>query len=107
MASDADRDFMELALSLAERGRGSTSPNPMVGAVVVRDGAVFGRGWYERAGGDHAEVAALREAGDKAIGATLYVTMEPCCHFGKTPPCIECTGSTKVTFKILCISKRY
>ncbi len=87
--SDMDRDYMELALSLAERGRGATSPNPMVGAVVVRDGAVVGRGWHERAGGDHAEVGALREAGDKAIGATLYVTMEPCCHFGKTPPCTD------------------
>ncbi len=89
MAADLDREYMELALSLAERGRGSTSPNPLVGAIVVRDGTVVGSGWHERAGSDHAEITALREAGSKAIGATLYVTMEPCCHFGKTPPCTD------------------
>jgi diaminohydroxyphosphoribosylaminopyrimidine deaminase / 5-amino-6-(5-phosphoribosylamino)uracil reductase len=87
MLTDQDRAYMELALSLAEKGRGATSPNPMVGAVVVRDGVIVGKGWHKRAGGDHAEVIALREAGDRARGATLYVTLEPCSHQGKTPPC--------------------
>jgi diaminohydroxyphosphoribosylaminopyrimidine deaminase/5-amino-6-(5-phosphoribosylamino)uracil reductase len=75
------------ALELAERGRGTTYPNPVVGAVVVRDGEVVGEGWHERKGGPHAEVVALDAAGDAARGATLYVTMEPCTHHGRTPPC--------------------
>ena len=83
-----DREFMERALALAERGRGRTSPNPMVGCVVVRDGAVVGEGYHERAGEPHAEVNALRHAGD-VTGATVYVTLEPCCHEGKTPPCVD------------------
>ena len=87
--SDGDRVFMAEALALAERGRGLTSPNPMVGAVVVRDGVVVGRGFHARAGGPHAEVEALREAGGRAQGATLYVTLEPCNHQGKTPPCVD------------------
>lgn len=78
---------LELALELAERGRGTTHPNPVVGAVVVRDGAVVGEGWHERAGEAHAEVIALERAGDRARGATLHVTMEPCSHHGRTPPC--------------------
>jgi diaminohydroxyphosphoribosylaminopyrimidine deaminase/5-amino-6-(5-phosphoribosylamino)uracil reductase len=77
------------ALELAERGRGTTYPNPVVGAVVVRDGAVVGEGWHERKGGPHAEVVALEAAGDRARDATLYVTMEPCAHHGSTPPCAE------------------
>ncbi len=88
----ADRvasSYMERALELAERGRGQTRPNPVVGAVVVRDGEVVGEGWHERAGGPHAEAAALGRAGKRARGATLYVTMEPCCHWGRTPPCTE------------------
>jgi diaminohydroxyphosphoribosylaminopyrimidine deaminase/5-amino-6-(5-phosphoribosylamino)uracil reductase len=79
--------FLEHALELAERGRGATHPNPVVGAVVVRDGEVVGEGWHERKGGPHAEVVALDAAGDRARGATLYVTMEPCTHHGDTPPC--------------------
>jgi diaminohydroxyphosphoribosylaminopyrimidine deaminase/5-amino-6-(5-phosphoribosylamino)uracil reductase len=75
------------ALELAERGRGTTHPNPVVGAVVVKDAAVVGEGWHERKGGPHAEVVALRAAGERARGATLYVTMEPCAHHGDTPPC--------------------
>jgi diaminohydroxyphosphoribosylaminopyrimidine deaminase/5-amino-6-(5-phosphoribosylamino)uracil reductase len=75
------------ALELAERGRGTTHPNPVVGAVVVKDGEVVGEGWHERKGGPHAEVVALRAAGERARGATLYVTMEPCAHHGDTPPC--------------------
>ena len=81
---------MERALALAERGRGTTSPNPMVGAVVVRDdGAVVGQGFHERAGGPHAEVRALDEAGPLARGASLYCTLEPCSHVGRTGPCVE------------------
>jgi diaminohydroxyphosphoribosylaminopyrimidine deaminase / 5-amino-6-(5-phosphoribosylamino)uracil reductase len=75
------------ALELAERGRGTTYPNPVVGAVVVNDGEVVGEGWHERKGGPHAEVVALRAAGPRARGATLYLTMEPCTHHGDTPPC--------------------
>jgi diaminohydroxyphosphoribosylaminopyrimidine deaminase/5-amino-6-(5-phosphoribosylamino)uracil reductase len=80
---------LERALELAERGRGTTHPNPVVGAVVVRDGEVVGEGWHERKGGPHGEVVALDQAGDRAQGATLYVTMEPCTHHGSTPPCTE------------------
>ena len=78
---------MSRALSLAEQGRGLTSPNPMVGAVVVRDGAVVGEGFHAEAGGPHAEIVALAAAGERARGATLYVTLEPCNHHGRTPPC--------------------
>jgi diaminohydroxyphosphoribosylaminopyrimidine deaminase/5-amino-6-(5-phosphoribosylamino)uracil reductase len=79
--------FLERALELAERGRGTTHPNPVVGAVVVAEGEVVGEGWHERKGGAHAEVVALEAAGDRARGATLYVTLEPCRSFGETPPC--------------------
>src|SRR6202162_3122019 len=81
--------MMERAVELAERGRGTTYPNPVVGAVVVSDGEVVGEGWHERKGGPHAEVNALAAAGDRARGSTLYVTMEPCSHQGATPPCTE------------------
>src|SRR5262245_982023 len=81
---------MNRALDLAERGRGTTSPNPMVGAVVVADdGTVVGQGYHERAGGPHAEVRALDEAGRLAKGAVLFCTLEPCCHVGRTGPCVE------------------
>jgi len=80
---------LERALELAERGRGTTHPNPIVGAVVVRDGEVMGEGWHERKGEPHAEVIALDAAGEQARGATLFVTMEPCGHHGSTPPCTE------------------
>ena len=82
-----DERFMQRALALARRGLGKTSPNPVVGAVLVRNGRVVAEGWHKRAGGPHAEVFALRNA--KARGATLYVTMEPCSTWGKTPPCTE------------------
>lgn len=80
---------MRRALELATRGWGQTAPNPMVGAVVVRDGRIVGEGWHARYGGDHAEVAALREAGELARHATVYVTLEPCDHHGRTPPCVD------------------
>ena len=82
-----DTTYMQLALHLAEKGRGWTTPNPMVGAVVIKDGKIVGRGYHERAGGPHAEVNAIDDAGDQARGATIYVTLEPCNHFGRTPPC--------------------
>jgi diaminohydroxyphosphoribosylaminopyrimidine deaminase / 5-amino-6-(5-phosphoribosylamino)uracil reductase len=80
---------LQRALELAERGRATTKPNPVVGAVVVADGEVVGEGWHERKGGPHAEVVALEAAGERARGATLFVTMEPCGHHGSTPPCTE------------------
>ncbi|MDZ4859013.1 MAG: bifunctional diaminohydroxyphosphoribosylaminopyrimidine deaminase/5-amino-6-(5-phosphoribosylamino)uracil reductase RibD [Candidatus Hydrogenedentes bacterium] len=84
---DHDAQFMSRALELAAEGRGRTSPNPMVGCVIVRDGAVIGEGFHERAGEPHAEVNAVRAAGGDIAGATVYVTLEPCFHEGRTPPC--------------------
>jgi diaminohydroxyphosphoribosylaminopyrimidine deaminase/5-amino-6-(5-phosphoribosylamino)uracil reductase len=84
-----DQAFMEMALDLAVKGRGFTSPNPMVGAVVVKDGNVVGSGYHEAVGKAHAEVNAIEDAGNLAKGATLYVTLEPCNHHGRTPPCTE------------------
>jgi diaminohydroxyphosphoribosylaminopyrimidine deaminase / 5-amino-6-(5-phosphoribosylamino)uracil reductase len=81
--------MLERALELAERGRGTTHPNPVVGAVVVRDGEIVGEGWHERKGGPHAETVALEAAGERARGATLYVTLEPCDHRGSQPPCTD------------------
>ncbi len=80
---------LKRALELAERGHGTTYPNPIVGAVVMRDGEVVGEGWHERKRGPHAEVIALEAAGERARGSTLYVTMEPCAHHGSTPPCTD------------------
>lgn len=87
MSNAEDRVWMARALDLAARARGLTSPNPMVGAVIVRDGRVVGEGLHERAGAPHAEAVALSQAGEAARGATLYVTLEPCTHHGRTPPC--------------------
>ncbi len=84
-----DLTYMERALELAEEGRYSVSPNPMVGCVVVRDGRILGEGFHEHAGSDHAEVRALQNCEDGAKGATVYVNLEPCAHFGKTPPCAD------------------
>ncbi len=84
-----DRDFMLQALALARQGEGYTSPNPMVGAVLVKNGEVVGRGYHEAVGGPHAEVNAVADAGSRAHGATLYVTLEPCNHTGRTPPCTQ------------------
>jgi diaminohydroxyphosphoribosylaminopyrimidine deaminase/5-amino-6-(5-phosphoribosylamino)uracil reductase len=92
-----DSDYMARAVALAERGRGRTSPNPMVGAIVVdRDGVIVGRGAHEYAGGPHAEMVALREAGDRARDATLYCTLEPCSHVGRTGPCAPAVADTAV-----------
>jgi diaminohydroxyphosphoribosylaminopyrimidine deaminase / 5-amino-6-(5-phosphoribosylamino)uracil reductase len=85
----ADARFMALALALGRRGLGRTWPNPAVGAVIVKDGVIIGRGWTQPGGRPHAEVEALRRAGDASRGATLYVTLEPCSHHGKTPPCAD------------------
>ncbi len=90
--ADLQRYYMRKALGLARRGYGATSPNPMVGAVLVKRGVVLGQGWHHRAGGPHAEIEALRHAqhrGENTRGATLYVTLEPCCTQGRTPPCTE------------------
>ena len=84
-----DRLMMQRALRLAEQGLYTTDPNPRVGCVVVKDGKVVGEGWHHRAGEPHAEVIALRQAAGRARGAALYVTLEPCCHHGRTPPCSE------------------
>lgn len=89
MSEAADHAFMARALRLAALGLYTTEPNPRVGCVLVRDGAVVGEGWHRRAGGPHAERIALATAGEAARGATAYVTLEPCCHHGKTPPCTD------------------
>jgi len=89
MTLEADQRFMALALTLGRRGLGNAWPNPAVGAVVVREGVVVGRGWTQPGGRPHAEVEALRRAGAAAQGATLYATLEPCSHHGKTPPCVD------------------
>jgi diaminohydroxyphosphoribosylaminopyrimidine deaminase/5-amino-6-(5-phosphoribosylamino)uracil reductase len=89
LSKAADQRFMQLALSLGRRGQGRTWPNPAVGAVVVKDGVIVGRGWTQPGGRPHAEPEALNRAGEAARGATLYVTLEPCSHFGKSPPCAD------------------
>jgi len=95
----SDLPFMRLALRLARRGYGATSPNPMVGAVLVKGGKIIGRGWHRQAGGPHAEIEALRDAqkrGHNPKGATLYVTLEPCCTHGRTPPCTDAIIATGI-----------
>lgn len=87
MSTKDDLFYMREALQLAKKGEGYTSPNPMVGAVVVNHNQIVGRGFHRFYGGPHAEVYALDEAGDSSIGATIYVNLEPCSHYGKTPPC--------------------
>lgn len=92
-----DQDYMRRALQLAERGRGWTSPNPMVGAVIVRDGHILAEGWHARYGEMHAERAALANATEDVRGATMYVTLEPCCHHGKQPPCTDAIIDSGIT----------
>lgn len=99
-----DECYMHKALELAQRGRGRVEPNPMVGAIVVKDGNILSEGWHEYFGGPHAEVVALEKAGEQARGATLYVTLEPCAHRGKTPPCVEkiiSSGIKRVVFTLI------
>jgi diaminohydroxyphosphoribosylaminopyrimidine deaminase / 5-amino-6-(5-phosphoribosylamino)uracil reductase len=101
---DADRAYMRRAIALARRGLGHTAPNPMVGAVLVREGEVVGEGYHAHFGGPHAEVEAIRHAGPRAAGATLYVTLEPCSHHGKTPPCTDAVidaGIRRVVIAVL------
>jgi diaminohydroxyphosphoribosylaminopyrimidine deaminase / 5-amino-6-(5-phosphoribosylamino)uracil reductase len=88
--------YMNLAMNLALKAKARTSPNPMVGALVVKNGRIIGQGYHEKAGSAHAEVVALDQAGQKARGATLYVTLEPCAHFGRTPPCVDRIIQSKV-----------
>ena len=98
-----DETYMRRAMALAERGRGRVEPNPVVGCVLVRNGRIVGEGHHRRYGGPHAEVWALRDAGRRARGATAYVTLEPCCHFGKTPPCTTAlieAGIRRVVFAV-------
>jgi diaminohydroxyphosphoribosylaminopyrimidine deaminase/5-amino-6-(5-phosphoribosylamino)uracil reductase len=96
-----DEAYLERALGLAERGRGLTSPNPLVGAVVVAEGRILGEGFHEGPGRPHAEIVALGEAGDGARGATLYTTLEPCDHFGRTPPCTRAIAGAGVA-RVVC-----
>jgi diaminohydroxyphosphoribosylaminopyrimidine deaminase/5-amino-6-(5-phosphoribosylamino)uracil reductase len=96
MISDFDRFAMQRALTLAARGLETTDPNPRVGCVIAQRGRVVGEGWHERAGEAHAEIAALRAAGGQSAGATAYVTLEPCCHQGRTPPCVEALIAARV-----------
>ena len=93
MRIDDDKKFMARALELAANGMGHTRPNPMVGAVLVKDGEIIGEGWHEFYGGPHAEVNAFADCRADPAGATLYVTLEPCCHYGKTPPCADLIAS--------------
>ncbi len=100
-APSVDAEYMRRALALARRGHGQTAPNPMVGAVVVRDGEVVGEGYHVRYGAAHAEAAALRAAGERARRATVYVTLEPCAHVGKTPPCADALVAAGVARVVL------
>ncbi|MBI4354409.1 MAG: bifunctional diaminohydroxyphosphoribosylaminopyrimidine deaminase/5-amino-6-(5-phosphoribosylamino)uracil reductase RibD, partial [Candidatus Omnitrophica bacterium] len=96
METRTDADFMRVALNLAARAMGNTSPNPAVGAVIVRNGRIVGQGYHRRAGLPHAEVEALRQAGTRARGSTMYVTLEPCDHVGRTPPCCDAVETAGV-----------
>ena len=87
--TDDEKRYMQRAIELAERGRGFTSPNPLVGAVIVKNGTIIGEGFHAICGGRHAEREALANCAESPRGATLYVTLEPCCHFGRTPPCTD------------------
>ena len=101
---ESDSSWMRLALAEAERGRGLVEPNPMVGAVVVRDGRCLAVGHHGQFGGAHAEVEALRGLGDEARGSTLYVTLEPCSHYGKTPPCVDSVLRSGITRVVAALS---
>jgi diaminohydroxyphosphoribosylaminopyrimidine deaminase/5-amino-6-(5-phosphoribosylamino)uracil reductase len=106
-ADTADLMHMRRALELAEAGRGCVEPNPLVGAVVVREGRVVGEGWHQKFGGPHAEVMALAAAKEAARGATLYVSLEPCCHQGKTPPCTEAIVAAGISRVVAALEDPY
>ena len=91
-----DEDYMKLALQLARKGLGQTSPNPMVGAIIVKGKRPIAKGYHRRFGGKHAEINAIESAAESVRGATLYVTLEPCCHYGKTPPCVDTIVQNKI-----------
>jgi diaminohydroxyphosphoribosylaminopyrimidine deaminase/5-amino-6-(5-phosphoribosylamino)uracil reductase len=99
--TDTDLGFMSRALDLAARGEGTAEPNPLVGCVVTRNGQVVGEGWHERYGQAHAEINALRDAGLQAAGGTLYVTLEPCCHHGQTPPCTQAVRAAGIARAVI------
>ena len=101
---ERERAWMQRALTLARRGWGQTAPNPMVGAVIVRGGRIVGEGWHARFGGPHAEVMALAKAGKQARGATVFVTLEPCVHWGKTPPCTDALIAAGVA-RVVCATR--
>ncbi|MFH1962024.1 MAG: bifunctional diaminohydroxyphosphoribosylaminopyrimidine deaminase/5-amino-6-(5-phosphoribosylamino)uracil reductase RibD [bacterium] len=103
MFSFDDKKYMAKALTLASRARGKTSPNPMVGCIIVKDNKIIGQGFHHAAGLPHAEINALNEAGDDAYGATMFVTLEPCCHYGKTPPCADKIIEAKISKVIVSI----
>lgn len=103
MLTRADREYLARAIALAGRARGRTSPNPMVGAVVVSGSRVVGEGWHTRPGAPHAEVVALERAGTRARGARLYVNLEPCCHHGRTPPCTDAILAAGVGEIVACM----
>jgi diaminohydroxyphosphoribosylaminopyrimidine deaminase/5-amino-6-(5-phosphoribosylamino)uracil reductase len=107
VADHEDNHWMRLALAAAAKGAGFVEPNPMVGAVVVREGRRVATAHHERFGGPHAEVLALKEAGEEARGATLYVTLEPCCHFGKTPPCTAAVIGAGIARVVAAMSDPY
>jgi len=104
ITSDANEKYIVLALELAEKGRGRVEPNPMVGAVLVKNGQIMGKGYHQAFGGAHAEIHAIHEGGTNSKGATLYVSMEPCAHYGKTSPCVDAiikAGITKVVAAVI------
>ena len=104
MFSVFDRDAMARALELAARGLETAQPNPRVGCVIARDGRIVGEGWHARAGEAHAEVMALRAAGSDAAGATAYVTLEPCAHHGRTPPCVDALLQAQVARVVFAVA---
>ena len=99
-----DEIFMREALRVAKNAIGRTSPNPLVGAVIVRDGKIIAEGWHRQAGTPHAEIHALNMAGNLAEGATLYVTLEPCSHFGRTPPCANAIVNAKISRVVIAVT---
>ena len=92
-----DQDYMRRAIELAVKGMGWTNPNPLVGAVIVKEGRIIGEGYHRKYGELHAERNAIASLTESAVGATMYVTLEPCCHYGKTPPCTEAIVAHPVT----------